>query len=161
MNSRVEPLIHRLFPDVGQWLAKGLSTVAAVAVTYPLSTLQTRMALLPLDQASNSYVLHSMVNSEGNENISFLSPQSLLVCDIFIWSACSLLSLSLSSLYPRVYGHACQGLWLTHTISFSVSLSLSLSSSLSMDFNIRRALVWLVCWHSHGAAWPARIQARP
>jgi hypothetical protein len=55
----------RLPAEKVQWVANGLATAVAVAATYPLNTLQTRLALLPLGKAGVSQVIHDLATSKG------------------------------------------------------------------------------------------------
>jgi len=62
----VEPLLKDRLPAArAEWVANGLATAVAVAVTYPLNTLQTRIALLPLAQARYTHIINELANSKG------------------------------------------------------------------------------------------------
>ncbi len=62
----MEPLLKDRLPAArAEWVANGLATAVAVAVTYPLNTLQTRIALLPLAQARYTHIINELANSKG------------------------------------------------------------------------------------------------
>lgn len=65
-HRAVEPLLKDRLPAArAEWVANGLATAVAVAVTYPLNTLQTRIALLPLAQARYTHIINELANSKG------------------------------------------------------------------------------------------------